>query len=303
MTGPRTIVAATDLSASSRHACERAAHLAGDHGAALALVHTLGGTALEDLRRWIGEDMHTQDAVRSDAVGRLHAIATDLNQRHRVHVTEHLAIGHPVREVTRFADQADADLLVTGTRGAGFIRGVVVGSTAESLAKRSGRPVLMVRQSVHEAYRRVLVPVDFSPWSADAVTLAKRMAPGATLVLMHAVEVPLESRMRTVGVADSVIAHYRDAARGEARQQLQQLAAQTNLNPQQVRWSTPDGADPWMLIAQEEQEHDCDLIVVGRQGRHMLDELLLGSTTRMVLAECTVDVLLSTRHREQGSAT
>ena len=183
MIGQETIVAATDLSAPSRHACDRAARLAGDADATLALVHTLGGTALEDLRRWIGEDTQTQNAVRSDATERLHAIAADLRQRHGVHVTEHLTIGHPVQEVTRFADQADADLLVTGTRGAGFFRGVVVGSTAERLSKRSGRPVLLVRQSVHEPFRRVLVPVDFSPWSADAVKLAQRTAPGATLVL------------------------------------------------------------------------------------------------------------------------
>ena len=94
MTGPRTIVAATDLSASSRHACERAAHLAGAHGATLALVHTLGSTALEDLRRWIGADVQAQDAVRCDAAGRLLSIAADLNQRHGVQVTEHLA-GEP----------------------------------------------------------------------------------------------------------------------------------------------------------------------------------------------------------------
>jgi nucleotide-binding universal stress UspA family protein len=48
-----------------------------------------------------------------------------------------------------------------------------------------------------------------------------------------------------------------------------------------------------MLIVQEEQEHDCDLVVIGKQGRHALGELLLGSTARMVMAECTSDVLLS----------
>src|SRR4030095_10746962 len=42
------------------------------------------------------------------------------------------------------------------------------------------------------ALSAVLVPVDFSTWSADAVMLAQRIAPGATLVLMHAVEVPFE---------------------------------------------------------------------------------------------------------------
>ena len=70
----------------------------------------------------------------------------------------------------------------------------------------------------------------------------------------------------------------------------------TLLAPERLRQSTPEGEEPWMLIAQQEQEHDCDLIVMGRQGRHALEDLMLGSTKRMVLAECSADVLLST-HR------
>ncbi len=52
-----------------------------------------------------------------------------------------------------------------------------------------------------------------------------------------------------------------------------------------------------MLIVQEEQAQaqDCDLVVMGRQGRHALDGFLLGSTTRMVIADDAADVLISTR--------
>jgi nucleotide-binding universal stress UspA family protein len=94
-------------------------------------------------------------------------------------------------------------------------------------------------------------------------------------------------------VSDSDIARYRDAARLEAWNNLRDLAAQTGLPPKRVHMITPTGADPWMLIVQQEQEHDCDLVAIGKQGRNALDELLLGSTTRMVLAECSADVLVS----------
>ena len=57
----------------------------------------------------------------------------------------------------------------------------------------------------------------------------------------------------------------------------------------------PSGADPWMLIVQDEQEHDCDLVVIGRQGRHAVDEFLLGSTTRMVISDGAADVLIASR--------
>lgn len=298
MSLPTNIVAATDLSPASRHAGDRAARLARQHAAPLTLVHALASSALDELRRWAGDDTHAR-AVEAEAGARLSALAAELRQRHEARVETRLVAGHPVEAVTRLAEQLDADLLVTGTRGAGFVRGVLVGSTAERIARRAARPVLMVRQSVHEPYRRVLVPVDFSPWSLAALRLADGVAPDAVLVLMHGVEVPFEGRLRLAGVPDGSIARYWALARDEALRQLQELATRAGVAPERLVLSTPEGGDPWMLIAQEEQERDCDLIVIGRHGRHVLDELLLGSTTRMVLSECSADVLVSI-HQEPG---
>ena len=304
MDRPRPIVSATDFSAPSRHAAWRAALLARAAGAPLTLVNTLGGTALDDLRRWLTQADSTADAeqaafaMEAEARQRLQALADELGQRHGIPVQTELATGHVVDQVTRHADAVDAGLLVTGTRGAGFLRGALLGSTAERIAKRSARPVLMVRQLPHEPYRRVLVPVDFSDWSQAAIQLARRVAPEATLVLMHAVELPYEGKMRVAGVNGEVMARYVHSARQEAESRLRALAAEAGLGDAQVRLSMPGGADPWMLIVQEEQEQDCDLVVIGRQGRHALDELLLGSTTRMVLAEGSADVLVCSRRSD-----
>lgn len=289
------IITATDFSAPARHAAQRAGLLAKARGGALTLTHTVGGSALEDLRRWLADDSQAGGAIEADARERLQELAKELGRSLGINVNTHLSIGNPVEQVVRHADEVDAGLLVTGTRGAGFFRGVVFGSTAERIAKRSSRPVLMVRQLPHEPYQRVLVPVDFSEWSRSAIELARHIAPQASLVLMHAVEVPFESKMRTAGVADDIVMRYRDTARGEAQQRLGYLAADAGLDMDRVRLSTPSGADPWMLIVQEEQEQDCDLVVIGRQGRHALDEFLLGSTTRMVVADGAADVLISSR--------
>jgi nucleotide-binding universal stress UspA family protein len=289
----RSIVAATDLSPPSCHAADRAARLARESGATLTLVHAVSAAALEDLRRWLGQDTKMAAAAEADARDRLHAVAAELGARHRIEVAEHLVTAHPVEAVTRHADAVDADLLVTGTRGAGFLRGMIVGSTAERIATRSQRPVLMARRSGHEPYRRVLVPVDFSPWSLAAIDLAVRVAPNASLVLMHAVDLPFAGKLRFAGVDDSSIARYRDNARLEAWTQLRELSARAGLASERIRHATPAGADPWMLIVQQEQEFDCDLIVIGKHGRSPLGDLLLGSTTRMVLLESSADVLVS----------
>jgi nucleotide-binding universal stress UspA family protein len=294
MSGIGTILAATDLSAPSRHAADRAARLAHGNGAKLTLAHVLADTALDDLLRF-GEGDRTRSLVEADARDRLHALALQLGRDHVVLVTEHLSIGNPVRELARVADEIEADLLVTGTRGTGFFRGVVTGSTAERVARRSARPVLMVRQTAHEPYRRVLIPVDFSPWSVASIRLAQEVAPGAELVLMHAVQVPFEGRLRLSGVSESKLAQYRGSAVSEAHRRLDDLAVEAGLRERWIGVAPSERDDPWMQIVRQEQEQDCDLIVIGKHGRHVLEELLLGSTTRMVIAEASADVLVSSR--------
>jgi len=48
-----------------------------------------------------------------------------------------------------------------------------------------------------------------------------------------------------------------------------------------------------LLIVEQELECDCDLVVVDKHGRHAREDLLLGSTTPMVIAESGADVLMS----------
>ncbi len=48
-------------------------------------------------------------------------------------------------------------------------------------------------------------------------------------------------------------------------------------------------------ILEQEQEQDCDLIVIGKHGSGMLEELLLGSVTKPVLALSSADVLVCDR--------
>ena len=51
--------------------------------------------------------------------------------------------------------------------------------------------------------------------------------------------------------------------------------------------------DPSLLLVQQEQELDCDLIVMGKQGDNTLEDMLLGSVTRYALAQSQCDVLVS----------
>jgi nucleotide-binding universal stress UspA family protein len=120
------------------------------------------------------------------------------------------------------------------------------------------------------------------------------VAPEAHLLLMHVVELPFESRLRLAGVDEPMVERHRANVRSEATRKLHDLAANAGLDA--GRW-TPlalDGrSSPWLHIVQQAQ--DCELIVIGKHGRNALEELLLGSTTSMVIAETSSDVLVCAR--------
>ncbi|MBG6078996.1 nucleotide-binding universal stress UspA family protein [Rubrivivax gelatinosus] len=287
------VIAATDFSPQARQAAERAARLAHETGAPLALVHVLPGDALEALRAWLGSDTAPVRAMRDEAEAALAAQAAELKTRRRVEPAAVCATGPVLDEILREAEARDAGLLVLGARGNGFLRRLVLGSTAERLMRRSARPLLVVRQAPHEAYRRALVAVDFSPWSAPALALAHRVAPHAQLVLLAAYEVPFGEKLRYAGVDEATVERYREAARLEATRRVHALAEACGLRAAQWTAHIVEG-DASLRIVEQEAELGCDLVVLGKHGRAAGVDLLLGSTTRHVLAEGSSDVLVST---------
>ena len=271
--------------------------------ASMSLVHVLQGSAMDELYRWFGADAEVPRGMLRSAEERVSALAADLGRRLPTPIATRVEVGAVVEEIVKAADACEADLVVTGTRGTGFVRSHLIGPTAQRIVKRSGRPVLMVRQMPHEPYRRVLVPVDFSAWSAPALALARCVAPDALIVLLHVPIVPFEGQLRYAGVDDSTIGAYRRRARDSARAALEKLATDLALPGERWMAATPEAGDPWMEIVRQEQEYDCDLIVIGKHGRNALSELILGSTTQMVLAESAGDVLVySGRPAAEGGA-
>ena len=298
MTEIRSILAATDLSAPARRAVDRAAGLAQAASASLALVHVVSGFALDNLRRWLDVGSDPGQSIVEHVRASLRDVASDLARHYGVVAAEYVRTGRMVDELARVADDVKADVVVTGTLGAGFLRGRVIGSTAERIVRKSTRPVLMVRQSPRGPYRRVLVTIDFSDWSEASLQMAVAIAPEASFVLLHCIE-PFERMLGLAGIDAAAVERSRAAARDDAVQRLHALAAAARLPD--GRWSatTRVGMAPWVHILSLEQEQDCDLIVIGKHGANAVEELLLGSTTNAIAAESGSDVLICTQSRER----
>ncbi len=292
MTPLRTLLAATDFSAPSRHAAMRAALLAQASGARLELLHVLQGSALDQLRQTLGQQAETVLArLETDAKEKLLRLAAIVGEPHGLSPGVHLTSGPVLQAIAGKADLLDADLLVLGARGTGFMHHLL-GSTAERMLRLTQRPMLVVKQTPHERYRRVLLSLDFSPYSPCVVALARATAPDAQFVLFNAYDVPMEGNLRLAGVDEDTIRQYRSAARLKAEKSLEETARHAGLASGSYQLLALHG-DPAVNILEQEEELGVDLVVVGKHGGGMTQELLLGSVTKHVLTASRSDMLIA----------
>ena len=286
-----SILAVTDFSDGATHAACRAARLAADHGAKLALLHVLSRPDLETLRDLFGSAADAELALVADARHQLDELAQQLKARTGIAATSRLVVGRVIDEIV--AAGLAADMLVLGAHGASGLRELLFGTTAERLLRKTALPMLVVKRSSESAYRRVLVPVDFSAHSDIALALARRVAPSAEISVVHAFDVPFENRLRMAGVAERDIRVHRERAHQQALIRIDALFQRAG-GPIHRGASVVERDDPRRLIVATEQAHDADLIIISRQGQSVVEEFLIGSVARRVIADATCDVLVDT---------
>ncbi len=109
--------------------------------------------------------------------------------------------GPPAEAVVAFAESHRCQLIAMSTQGWTADPKVALGSVAEEVLRRAGRPLLLVRPQVGAGWgsrqvslSRILVPLDGTPRTADALGPAAELAQrsGAAVDVLHVV-VPKQS--------------------------------------------------------------------------------------------------------------
>ncbi|MUW14757.1 universal stress protein [Halorubrum sp. CBA1125] len=137
------ILVPTDGSEEGERAVSHALDLAAVHGAgihALYVVDTASYAGMPMESTWEG----VGDLLRGDAeeaVKQVEALAEGTG----VDVETAVVEGTPSREILRYAEDNDCDLVVMGTHGRGGIDRLLLGSVAEKVVRGSTVPVLTVR--------------------------------------------------------------------------------------------------------------------------------------------------------------
>jgi nucleotide-binding universal stress UspA family protein len=272
----KSIVVAIDMLDEGRYAADRAAIVAKAHRAHLSLVYVIAPA-------------ETLDKLVDDTRRRLNEVAAEIGKTTGLVTNACVKVGPVLDEILSMTE--DADLLVLGVPGSNPPQDTILGTTAERLLGKCKRPMLVAKCPSKIMYEHVIVPVDFSPYSAPALNMARQIAPNARITILHAVRVPSEAKLSLAGLTDEAIRRYSDEERQEAVKKIEAMIHSITDNPSLISFAVERGKGPEVILAKE-TDLSADLIVIGKHGQSMIEELLFGSTTRYVLVGSRCDVLI-----------
>jgi nucleotide-binding universal stress UspA family protein len=139
--------------------------------------------------------------------------------------------------------------------------------------------------------RRILIPIDFSPHSEQALKYGMALAEkfGAELFLIHAFQDVAIYQTEVVSGAPPIMPPVEQLT-ASARGEMQRLVQEKNLQRFGAHTDIVEGA-PVEEIVDYAKDKDIDLIVMGTHGRGWLAHVLMGSVAEKVVRKAPCPVL------------
>lgn len=182
-----------------------------------------------------------------------------------------------------------ADMMIIGASGKKKAKKSFLGTIAQKIAYQSEIPVLIVKNSVKEAYKNIIAPTDFQRQSEQSIVFAKNIFPSAKITLLHAFEVLyLIDGPYTYTMIGRDYTEYYNEAKSGAKRVMKDLMKKVSVDDTKVIDGQLDSKDE---LVDYINAHKYDLAVVGAGGSRAA-KALLGSVANHILREAKSDVLL-----------
>ena len=189
-------------------------------------------------------------------------------------------------EILKLASSGNYDLAVLGSRGLGGIKGFLLGSISQKVAKESKIPVLIVKQRV-EGIPKILLGYDGSDEGKKAldfaISLGKKFK--AQVRVATIVSVPISPDAYVVT----------DIDRWEKEATVQNNNAVSALKAEGINadGKVLDYADISRGLSEQVEKGSFDFLIVGSKGRGRLKSFLLGSVASGVANSAKTNVLIA----------
>lgn len=207
-------------------------------------------------------------------------------------VTRCTKAGNPTHIILTLASELDSDLIVLGARGHGRLERLLIGSVSDAVATHAPCSVVVVRPprviegaASDPPEHRVLLGYDGSPSAKQALAEFKRFdwqGDTALILSVHQVFDGFGQDYAELYELQSEL-----PSPSELSSEASKLVAGTSAG---INCVEADGTHIGHTLSQEANRHKSDLIMVGDNGHGMLEQFLLGSTSKYVLrhSDCSV---------------
>lgn len=268
----RCVAVLMDASPAAANAAWRAALLARDRAAPLHLL-----------------DVAAHARGRDEAQARLRELGSQLQQRLHVTVSTGVAGG-------RLREQLDglyarAGLVVLASPRDAAWRSLLLGSLPERIQRILPVPVLVVRRPAFASYRRVLVPVKLDGHAVDLIAAARGMSRDPRLRVFHVLDAERDGSIRLAGASERTLRMQQHRRTRSAYTALNDLIARAGAHEQGAAALVSRGHVPTRVL-EIARAGNAQLMVLGKERRSLLADLLFGGVTRRLLEDGDADVLV-----------
>jgi universal stress protein E len=286
-------------------ALERAATLAKENQARLAVVEVIGELPLpRDARQFVSlwrplliEDPY--DLIIRERQKQLEQCIEPMRQQ-GVRGDTKVLVGDPFLEVTREVLRNGHDLVIMTAEGKCGVKEWLFGTTSMHLMRKCPCPIWVVKPAQHERYARILAAVDSDPdddskdpLNSTIMDLATSLArlEQSELHVVHAWTMFGEAhlRHRNVVPVDKLASALREVQE-EHQKKLEQLLQQYDLKNLEYRIHLQKG-EAAAVIPKLAHEKQVDLIVMGTVCRTGIAGFFIGNTAEKILQEADCSVL------------
>lgn len=277
-----SILVATDFSARSDRALRRATLLAREFTASMTVVHSVDDDQSQSI---IENQQEIAEKILSEQ-------AQTLREIDGIACTYEVVLGDPFEGIAAAAKAASPDVLILGPHRRQVLKDVFTGTTAERIIRASRTPALMANGVPAGPYRHILVAVDMSESSANALRTVRRLGldESAQVTVLYVFDAPGAGMIANSAISDDSVSLYTEGERRAVETELAGFVKHVGVEPdfQVLRFNETSAAEVIMATA---EELSADLIVVGTHGRTGLARLMLGSVADAVLRKSSRDVL------------
>ncbi len=281
----KNILVATDLSARSDRAIQRALKLAKNYGAKLTILHVVDEDNPESIHKELAK------LAKKEIFTAVEGKTQNIDYKIEV------VTGTPHLKILQVAVKIKADLIVLGLHRHASQDQSIMGQVVQRIIKNSLKPVLVVKERTEFEYKKILVALDFNSHSKSSFKLALNLFPEANFTLLHSYFMPI---LGSIGIsANQLEQEYKEYCEKEIASTVKDVSkdiAKSHKTKTEATYKIKNKLikGPIIEVLKEElQSSKQQLMVIGTHGRSGISKFLSINVAENFLIDPPCDVLVT----------